>query len=195
MIKIEEKTDLRVIKTRKNIQQTFISLLQQKSFERITIQNILDGALINRTTFYKHYQDKYDLADSMIAELLEIFKHDIDERFTVSMDDLSLTLIRFYESLLKDRDKILALVDVRTEKYHLWEDYRNFLKDKYLKFMRDNPQCPAELELSYKSELYASIAMTSVKWLLELGEEAGIDVIVNRTVKKIGHLINTIINI
>lgn len=191
---MEQKTDLRVIKTRRNIQQTFIFLLQQKNFERITVQNILDSALINRTTFYKHYEDKYDLADRMIEELLEKFKTEIEERFTVSVDGLSVTLVRFYESLLKDREHILALMNVHTEKHHLWEDYRNFLKDKYLRYMEMQPQSPTDLELSYKSELYASIAMTSVKWLLEQGDEAGIDIIVNRTVKKIGHLIDAVIH-
>ena len=54
--------DLRVIKTKKNIEESFLRLLEKKSFSEITVQNILDEALINRSTFYKHYSDKYDLA-------------------------------------------------------------------------------------------------------------------------------------
>lgn len=54
--------DLRVIKTKKNIEQSFLRLLEKRSFSEITVQNILDEALINRSTFYKHYSDKYDLA-------------------------------------------------------------------------------------------------------------------------------------
>ena len=55
------KNDLRVIKTRREIENAMIVLLQQKSFEKITVQNILDVALVNRSTFYQHYADKYAL--------------------------------------------------------------------------------------------------------------------------------------
>lgn len=44
--------DLRVIKTKKNIEESFLRLLEKKSFSEITVQNILDEALINRSTFY-----------------------------------------------------------------------------------------------------------------------------------------------
>lgn len=54
--------DLRVVKTRKNIEHCLLKLLQEKSFSAITVQNLLDTALINRSTFYKHYTDKYNLA-------------------------------------------------------------------------------------------------------------------------------------
>ena len=51
--------DLRVIKTKKHIEDALIDLLYQKDFHAITVQDILDTALINRSTFYKHYADKY----------------------------------------------------------------------------------------------------------------------------------------
>ena len=52
---MEERVDLRVIKTREAIEGAFIQLLRDKPFERITVQNILDKARVNRKTFYKHY--------------------------------------------------------------------------------------------------------------------------------------------
>ena len=68
--------DLRVINTKKNIEESFLRLLEKKSFSEITVQNILDEALINRSTFYKHYSDKYDLArllsDRMFQEIQDI---------------------------------------------------------------------------------------------------------------------------
>ena len=47
---MQNRTDLRVIKTKANIKNTFIELLLKKDFTQITIQNILDQALINRST-------------------------------------------------------------------------------------------------------------------------------------------------
>jgi AcrR family transcriptional regulator len=50
-----KKTDLRVIRTKKMIKESFIDLIQEKGYESITIRDIADHALINRATFYLHY--------------------------------------------------------------------------------------------------------------------------------------------
>jgi AcrR family transcriptional regulator len=52
-----EKIDLRVVKTRENIKNTFSELLLEKDFSSIAVQNICDRALIGRSTFYDHYCD------------------------------------------------------------------------------------------------------------------------------------------
>jgi AcrR family transcriptional regulator len=52
------KEDLRVRKTKKALSDAFISLLKEKHFEEITINELCDRAEIRRATFYKHYTDK-----------------------------------------------------------------------------------------------------------------------------------------
>ena len=66
---MKEKTDLRIIKTNKVLFDALITLMKQKDFERIKISDICDVALINRSTFYAHYEDKYDLLVALIEEL------------------------------------------------------------------------------------------------------------------------------
>lgn len=61
----KEKTDLRVLKTRKAIKSAFLDLIHKKGYERITIQDIADEAMINRNTFYLHYVDKIDLMEKL----------------------------------------------------------------------------------------------------------------------------------
>jgi len=65
------KVDRRVLKTKRAIKETFLDLMYEKGFESITIQQIIDGALINRSTFYAHYRDKYDLRDKIENELID----------------------------------------------------------------------------------------------------------------------------
>ena len=67
------KNDPRVRYTRSIIQTTFLELLRQKPVEKITVREICDKAEINRSTFYKHYQDCYDLLDKMKEEALRQF--------------------------------------------------------------------------------------------------------------------------
>lgn len=64
----KEKTDLRILKTRKAIKRAFIDLIHKKGYERITIQDIADEAMINRNTFYLHYVDKIDLMEKLCED-------------------------------------------------------------------------------------------------------------------------------
>ena len=60
--------DPRVKRTRQLLQQAFISLMMERRFRDITVQEIADRATVNRATFYAHFEDKFDLLDSAIRE-------------------------------------------------------------------------------------------------------------------------------
>lgn len=51
---------------------TFIGLLAEKGFEKITINDIAERANINRGTVYLHYADKFDLLDKCIETYVEL---------------------------------------------------------------------------------------------------------------------------
>jgi AcrR family transcriptional regulator len=64
-----KKQDLRVVRTRKMLRDAMIALAIQKGFEAVTVNDIVNLAMVNRATFYRHYQDKYDLVESYLDEL------------------------------------------------------------------------------------------------------------------------------
>jgi AcrR family transcriptional regulator len=72
-----EKLDPRVKRTRNLILGAFGSLLAEKNFESISVQDVTDKAEINRATFYKHFHDKYELLDRSISYL---FMQEIEKR-------------------------------------------------------------------------------------------------------------------
>ena len=74
---LEEKLDPRVKRTRSLILRSFESLLAEKGFESISVQDVTDKAEINRATFYKHFMDKYALLDYSISQM---FRHEIEKR-------------------------------------------------------------------------------------------------------------------
>ena len=65
----EKKKDLRIIKTRKALYNAFEELMKSKPFEQIKVSDICNRALVNRSTFYSHYQDKYDLFQEFIKDI------------------------------------------------------------------------------------------------------------------------------
>lgn len=68
----EAKTDLRVLRTRKLIMDSFINLSGQKEFRDITVKDITEEAMINRATFYYHFEDIHDLLEKALSEVLLI---------------------------------------------------------------------------------------------------------------------------
>src|SRR5262249_19783727 len=56
-------SDLRVQRTHKLILEALLDLTVQKGFASVTVRDITQKAAINRATFYRHYQDKFDLLD------------------------------------------------------------------------------------------------------------------------------------
>lgn len=68
----ESKTDPRALRTRKLIMDSFIILSEQKDFPDITIKDITTEAMINRATFYYHFDDKYELLDKALSEVLMV---------------------------------------------------------------------------------------------------------------------------
>lgn len=68
---MSRKIDLRVIKTQRLIKDSFLLLIDEKGFEDITINDIANKAQINRSTFYLHYTDKYDLLDTIVEETMD----------------------------------------------------------------------------------------------------------------------------
>lgn len=108
----EKKVDLRVIKTRKAIANSFLNLLDEKDFDKITVQDISSAAMINRNTFYLHYTDKYDLMEQLCNENIERINVPLNfnkgrknnDPFITSLNNLFRTLeenIVFFKAVLK----------------------------------------------------------------------------------------------
>ena len=63
-----QSNDLRVIKTKKIIKESFMQLIEEKGYSKVSISEITERAMINRNTFYLHYCDKEDLVDKILEE-------------------------------------------------------------------------------------------------------------------------------
>lgn len=71
MQKSEGTEDLRVQRTRKLLRQALFELTAEKGFAAVTIRDITERAMVNRSTFYRHYLDKHDLLNQYLDELRE----------------------------------------------------------------------------------------------------------------------------
>jgi len=66
------KTDKRIRRTRDTLGDALVELIQEKPFDEITVQQILDRAGVGRSTFYEHYRHKDDLFLSDVEDFFEM---------------------------------------------------------------------------------------------------------------------------
>jgi len=71
---MEEKMDLRIRKTYLALHNAFTQLLEEKKFEDFTVNELCDRAMIRRTTFYKHFADKYEYFTFYMKEIVATFQ-------------------------------------------------------------------------------------------------------------------------
>ena len=74
MQKLDGVEDLRVRRTRKLLTQALIEGTVEKGFAALTVRDITRRAMVNRSTFYRHYLDKYDLLEQHLNEIYEVLE-------------------------------------------------------------------------------------------------------------------------
>ena len=75
--------DRRQKKSRKAIFSAFSRLLEDKSYSRITVQEIIDGADVGRSTFYSHFPTKDDLLSELCREMFDhVFSPSLEKETT-----------------------------------------------------------------------------------------------------------------
>ncbi len=68
-----KKEDLRIRRTHKLLCDAMFALLENQSFDEISVVNICEKAMVHRATFYKHFKDKYEFMEYVTKEKLREF--------------------------------------------------------------------------------------------------------------------------
>ena len=96
--------DRRITKTRKAIYTAFLQLLNQKNFETITVQEIIDLADVGRSTFYSHYESKELLLDELCRYL---FHHLFEREENITTEAY---LAHIFSHFKKNQDHVSSLL-------------------------------------------------------------------------------------
>jgi len=60
-LKTKKRPDRRTQRTRRRLSGALVELVEEKRFDDITVQNVIERAEVGRATFYSHFRDKEDL--------------------------------------------------------------------------------------------------------------------------------------
>lgn len=173
--------DPRVKRTRKLIQKGFLESLKEKGFLRLTVGDITERSEINRSTFYKHYRDKYDLRDRYVDEVVGEFVRNLDIDF-VSMPQI--TDESYFQRL---RECLVSFRDRREEYLILWNSNlqeRNVFEEMLMlgaKKLEDSFEAdetiPKEKRpmFSFYARMFLTCMMVSIRWWFTDGTWMGED--------------------
>ena len=165
-----KKVDLRVKRTNKLITQAFIKLLRSKTFDKITINDISDEAMINRATFYSHFKDKFDLFEQIIDKFLGEFAAVLDEENLIEKNSVNVkkiegSLATFYEFVQENPD-LARIIVTHSNTEILSERLLAILSERYseifnaLDVRNDNLKIPTDFVVSY----ITSIFVVTLNW-------------------------------
>ncbi len=121
-------TDIRILKTHQAIENAMSDLLKEKSFDHITTTELVKRAGISRSSFYTHYQDKYEMIDKYQSE----FFLKLATIFSENDTDLGAAIYELFKFLDTDCPVESALLSENgTREIHMYliQQIKTFLAD------------------------------------------------------------------
>lgn len=186
--------DLRVLKTRSLIRSAFVMMIKEKGFKNITVNDISDTAMINRSTFYLHYADKYDLLSRIVDEAINNILQAIEpeKHITDGKPD--------YDMFLNNLSYILKIVEKDAELYSI------ILNDKESLGISRMCECalkkkldeslPLQLSISRDLclELAPAIYLAAIRWWLNNDMKYSSTFLANELVKLFEYGLHNFLN-
>lgn len=113
VIKMKKKEDLRIKKTKTGLYKALLQLMEEKAFEEIKVTDICEASMINRSTFYDHFTDKYELLKDLINTMQEDLISQLEvEKETTSVKEYYLEIIKRLIDYLEKNKAIYQSISI-----------------------------------------------------------------------------------
>lgn len=159
------KTDHRVRLTKQIIKDSLVSLMQEYPVSKLSVKMLCETAGINRSTFYAHYSDVYDLLNQIQEEIIRQISEYISERAFSEQTQLTVLSVRHILEYARDNSRLLKVLLSENGDYTFQKNIMLLAQDKIiheLRNMRHIDKCMSEY-----LQIFAVTGALSVirKWL------------------------------
>lgn len=166
--KMKEKTDLRVIKTKKVLYESLVELLKEKPFEEIKVSDICERALINRSTFYSHYADKYELFSSYIDSLKSALTKELEKNTNISTSkEYYLEMLSLFLNHVSEQKQVYRAIMQQNRNSIIMDMlYHAFNEDIAKKIEKEEARQKEKIPGSFIASFYlGAVLSVGMKWL------------------------------
>lgn len=176
--------DRRTRKTKETLTQIFIDLLKKHPIEKITVKELCDLADINRSTFYIHYHDIYELLEDVENNCLQELDHLIS---TISCHNFPPEQVtKMVLEYIYHRKELLSLFILKMNELTFWKQIDKKLFVLFRQKVIENYQIPEEMQADELDDtilfLISGFYAIYRKWLIHNCQE-DIDILVQRTTR------------
>lgn len=128
----EETQDRRIKRTKMLLQNALVDLMLEKAVGKISVKELTQKADVNRSTFYLHYLDIYDMLEQMENEFVETIQGFFHVFFTPLPTSMPLTLfVNISEWLEQDKEYYVKLLRGSASGY-IFEELESRIRDEFL---------------------------------------------------------------
>ncbi|MBR4270459.1 MAG: TetR/AcrR family transcriptional regulator [Clostridia bacterium] len=160
---METKHDTRTLRTRKHLAQSMLKLLLQKDLENINIVDICNAAQVHRTSFYNHFNDKYELFNYLFDEIKnEIYDKAIEGHSFKSPQHMYLQTAKNLIDFVDDNKDIFIQILKNNKQELIVEVFREGLERSFKFLIKQSGlefEIPAEIIIKYYTGAFASLAL------------------------------------
>lgn len=119
--------DIRITKSKESIRNAFIELRIKKELRKITVKELCEKANINKSTFYSHYEDIFDLSDQIESNVVKQIIDSINYKQSIILNASKFTSELFYA--MKSQKELIDVVFSGTQHPNLIYKISTMLKD------------------------------------------------------------------
>lgn len=161
-----KKTDLRVIKSKKAIKDAFLQLIKEKSYSNITITDIAKRAMINRKTFYMHYETKENLYNEITDELLEEITPPIvyEGIHSLKGKDQRAAVTHLLLKIKENKDVFEILINDNTNQEFITKLKKKLINELFFRSRIDLTDKDTLFTFDLLSEAYFSLFKVIIQW-------------------------------
>jgi AcrR family transcriptional regulator len=161
--------NLRVRRMQKLLREALLDLIEERGFDALTVSEIIQRAMVSRTAFYRHYQDKYDLVEQIFEEAMHALMHSLGNfgperppHQWVNLFEHVAQYERLYRTLLGGKGSPWFVVKMRTRLSELVKEHA----------LVPNKQPIVDRQVfvnGFLPTLLASLFVDAITWWLEQG--------------------------
>jgi AcrR family transcriptional regulator len=161
------KPDRRVQRTRELLRDALVSLILEKGYQKITVQDIIDKANVGRSTFYSHYRDKEDLLFSGFDELAhDLHRHTLPPDAAEDDRGHLLHSLEFFIHADNNKELYMAMIESSGGE-QLLEIGRQHMQNHIEAHLIHYPSVGKDIPLAVITNFLAGSLLSMIIWWLE----------------------------
>lgn len=135
--------DYRVIRTKQLLKNALLDMLASQPLEKIRVQALCSKAQVNKTTFYNHYRDIYDLYKEILRDFFQETIDDIED-YNIFFDNPNRFLTEFSSAIDKRLPDFYSLHHVNVI---------NLFQEEFINILKENIYATCRIEKCIENDI------------------------------------------